>query len=109
MLGGIFAQALLNVSGVFRAFEVYSAETKGAIDKMDVTINETRKHKSSAGVDHFCAHAAHALDYGVVTNGYNLSAMNGHGLGPRLFRVFRVNAAVHDDDICRFNDPALSV
>ncbi len=74
---------------------------------MDVTINKTREHKFSAGVDHFRAHAAHALDFGFVTDGDNLAALNGHGLGPRLLGVFRVNPAVNDDDICRFNHPSL--
>ena len=107
MFSGIFAQTLLNVGGVLCALKIHAAKTKGAVDKMDVAIYKTREYKFSAGVDHFCAHAAHLLDYGVVTDSDNLAAMNGHGLGPRLFWVFRVNAAVHDDDVRRFNHPSL--
>src|SRR6266403_100226 len=89
------------------ALKIHAAKTKGAVDKMDVAIYKTREYKFSAGVDHSCAHAAHLLDYGVVTDSYNLAAMNGNGLGPRLYWVFRVNAAVHDDDVRRFNHPSL--
>jgi len=34
---------------------------------MDVTINETREHKFSAGVDDFCAHAAPPFNFWIVT------------------------------------------
>ncbi len=104
MPGGIFAQAFLNVGGVFCAFEIYSPETERAVEKMDVTINETGEHQFSARVDHFCARAARALDFGVVTDSDDLSVSNGHGSGPRLLGVFRVDPAVNDDDLRRFDD-----
>src|SRR5258707_12140755 len=72
-----------------------------------MTIDETREHKFSASVDHFCAHAAHALDHRVVTDSDDLAAMDRHGLGPRQLRVFRVNTAVNDDDIRWLDDPSL--
>jgi len=74
---------------------------------VNVTINEPRKHKLSAGVDHFCAHAPPALNFGVVSNGNDFSAVNRHGLSPRLLGVFGINVTVNDDDIRRFYDPAL--
>ena len=73
---------------------------------MNVTINEPRKYKLSAGVDDLGAHAAPALNFGIVSNGNDLSAVDRNSLGPRLFGVFRVNVAVNDDDIRRFHDPA---
>src|SRR5258708_40192763 len=54
MFGGIFAQTFLNVGPIFCAFQVYPAKTEWPVDKMDVTIDETREHKFSAGVDPFC-------------------------------------------------------
>jgi len=88
-------------------FEIYPAKTKRAVDKMDVTINETREHKFSAGVDDFCAHAAPPFNFWIGSDGNDLSVVDRNGLGPRLLGVFRVNAAVNDDDIRRFDDPAL--
>src|SRR5438445_3581017 len=107
MFGSIFAQTFLNVSGVFRALKIHPPETEGAVDKMNVAIDETRQHEFSAGIDHFCTHAAHALDHRVVTDSDYLAVLNGYGLSPRLLGVFRVNAGVHDDNIRRFDHPAL--
>jgi len=107
MFGSIFAQAFLNVDGISCAFEIYTAEAERAVDKMDVTIDETREDQLSACVDHFCAYAAHALDYRVVTDSYDLAVMNRHGLGPWLLGILGVNAAVNDYDIRRFGEPAL--
>ena len=107
MFDGILAQSFLNLRGVFCAFKIHPAETQRAVHKVDVTIDETREHKFSAGVDDFCAHATPALDFRVVTDHGDLAVANGHGLGPRLLGVFGVNATVNDDDIRRFDDPAL--
>src|SRR5258708_31361328 len=104
--GGVFAQSFLNVGGVFCPFQIYPAKTKRAVDKMDVTINETREHKFSAGVDDFCAHAAPPFNFWIGSDGNDLSAVDRNGLGPRLLGVLRVNVAVNDDDIRRFDDPA---
>src|SRR5260370_810525 len=99
MPGGILAQAFLNVGGVSCTFEIYPPETERAVEKMDVTVNETREHQFSARVDHFCARAARVLDFLIVTDGHDLAVSNGHGLSPRLLGVFRVNPAVHDHDL----------
>ncbi len=98
------AQAFLNVGGVSCTFEIYAPETERAVEKMDVTINESREHQFSARVDHFCARAARVLDFLIVTDGHDLAVSNGHGLSPRLLGVFRVNPAANDDDIRRFDD-----
>src|SRR6266849_1880248 len=82
-------------------------ELHRALEEMNVAIGETWQNQFSASVDHFCAHAAHALDHGVVTDSDDLAAVNSHSLGPRLLGVFCVNAAVNDDDICGLDDPAL--
>jgi hypothetical protein len=74
---------------------------------MDMTIDEPGEHKFAAGVNHFCPHAAAALNFWIVSDGNDLSSINCHGLGPRLLGVFRINAAVYDDDIGRFDYPAL--
>src|SRR6266849_4781018 len=84
-------------------------ELHRALEEMNVAIGETGQHQFSAGVDDLGAHAAHPLDYGVVTDSNDLAAVNSHGLSPRLLGVFRVNASVNDDDIRRFDDPALRV
>jgi len=97
----------LNVGGILCAFQIYAAETERAIEKMDVTIHESRQHQFAAGVDHFRSHAAHAFNHRVIADGNDFSAVHCHGLGPRLFRVFRVNTAVHDDNIRRRSEPAL--
>src|SRR5260370_15294083 len=109
MTGGIFAEAFLNVVRVFRAFEIYPAEAKGAVEKMDVTIYKAGEHKLSAGINQFCALAARALNFGVATDSDDLAPSNGHGLSPGLLGVFRVNPAVNDDDIRRFDDLLLRV
>src|SRR5258708_12996627 len=93
MPGGILAQAFLNVGGVSCTFEIYPPETERAVEKMDVTINQSREHQFSARVDHFCARAARALDFRIVTAGHDLAVSNGPALSPRFIRVFRFNAA----------------
>src|SRR5207302_10065240 len=81
---GIFAQAFLNFGGMLCAFEIHSTEVKRAFDKMDVAIDETREDQVSACIDYFCAGAAHAFDYSLVTAGLYLDAMTGYGLSPGL-------------------------
>jgi len=107
MFGGVFAQSFLNVRGIFGAFEIDPAETKRAVDENECDNRRTREHKFSAGVDDFCAHAAPALDFWVVTDSDDLAVPNGHGLRPRLLGVFGIDPAVNDDHIRRFDDPAL--
>ena len=44
MFGSILAQAFLNVGGILCAFEIYAPEAEGAVDEMNVTIDEAREH-----------------------------------------------------------------
>ena len=106
-LSGIFPQSFLNVGGILRALEIHAPQTERAIQKMNVAVDNARKHKLSAGVDNLGAHAAPALNFGIVSNGNDFSVVNRHGLSPRLLGVFGINVTVNDDDIRRFHDPAL--
>jgi hypothetical protein len=100
-------QLISNLRKVLGAFQAHPYQLGGAFHEVNVAIDETREHEFAAGIDHFCAHAAHSLDYGVVTHRDDLAVMNRYGLGPRLLRVFRINAAVNDDHIRRLDDSAL--
>ena len=106
-LSGILPQSFLNVGGVLRALEIHAPQTEGAIQEMNVAVDNARKHKLSAGVDDLGAHAAPALNFGVVSNGNDFSAVNRHGLSPGLLGVLGINVTVNDDDVRRFHDPAL--
>ncbi len=107
MFGCVFAQLLLNIGSVLRAFEIHTAKTERAIQKMNVAIGESGEYEFSAGIDNLGAHAAHFLDGGIVANRHNSRSVNSHGLRPRLFCILRVNTAVNHDDVCRFDDEAL--
>src|SRR6266849_1304413 len=82
-------------------------ELHRALEEMNVAIGETWQNQFSASVDHFCAHAALALDHQVVTDSDDFATVNSHGLGPRLPGVFCVNASVNDDNIRGLDHPAL--
>jgi len=74
---------------------------------MNVTIGEAWKNQFSCGVDDFGSHAAHFFDARIVANGDDFCAADGYSLCPWLLGIFRVNAAVDYDNICRFDDEAL--
>ena len=106
-LSGILPQSFLNVGGVLKALEIHAPQTEGAIQEMNVAVDNARKHKLSAGVDDLGTHAAPTLNFGIVSNGNDFSAVNRHGLSPWLLGIFGVNVSVNDDDVRRFYDPAL--
>ena len=103
----ILAQSLLNVRSVLGSFEIHAAKAQRAIQKMDVAVDESRENQFSAGIDNFRAHAAHFFDFGVVVQGNDLCAANGHGLSPRLLRIFGVDAPVNHDYVRRSHGGAL--
>ena len=99
MLGGVIAQALLNVGDVFGAFEIDAAETDGAVEKVNVAIDEAGQNELARGVDHFGAGLAKFFDGGVVADGDDFVGANGESLGPGLFGVESVDAAVENDGV----------
>src|SRR5882762_2811239 len=107
ILRRVGTQLISNLHKVFGAFQAHPCKLGCALHEVNVAIDETRQHKFPAGVYDFCAHAAPTLDFGIVADGNDLSAVNRYGLGPRPLRVFRVDAAVNDDDVRRFDDPPL--
>src|SRR5215467_3656528 len=76
---------------------------------MNVAVGETRENESSAGIDYFRSLAAHLLNCGIVADGRNFRASDSDGLGPRLFRILRVDPAVDHDDIGRLHSMFPSV
>ena len=76
--------------------------------EVDVAIVESRKHKLSARVDDLGAHAAHFFYGRIVPDGNDLRSMNGHGLGPWLLGVLRIDAAMRHDDVGWRDDEALA-
>src|SRR5215470_20078695 len=76
---------------------------------MNVAVGKARENKSSAGVDDFRSLAAHLLNRGIVADGRNFRASDSDGLGPRLFRILRVDPAVDHDDIGRLHSMFPSV
>ena len=99
MFAGVFAQSFLDVNGVRGAFQIYAAQAQGAIQEMNVGIDKTRKNESAVGVDDFRASAAQLFDFCIAADGDDFCAANGYGLHPRLFCVFRVDAAVKHDGV----------
>src|SRR5260370_31967103 len=86
---------------------MHPAELDRSSEKVNVAIDETVQTELSTGVDELRSDAAHSLDFGIVAHSDDLRPANGHCLRPRLFWIFRVNAAVKHDDVRRSHDEAL--
>ena len=99
MFCDVIAQALLNFGNVFCAGKIHAAQAEGAVDEVDVAIDETGEDELTGGVNNFCAGTAKFSDGGVVANGNDFVAANGNSLRPGLFSVESVNAAVNNDGV----------
>ena len=66
---------------------------------MDVAIDETGENELPRGVDDFGAGLANFSISASAPTATIFVAANGHGLRPRLFWVFRVDAAVKHDRV----------
>lgn len=89
----------MDVGGVGSAGEIDATQAERATEEVGVAIGEAGKNEFAARVNHASTDAAHLGDGFLGTDGNDLAAADGNGLGPRLSGIEGIDASVNDEDV----------
>src|SRR3984893_572563 len=99
MFGGIITQSLLDIGSVLCTFEVHAAEAEGAVEEMNVAIDEPGKDQMAACFNHLRCGRAEFEDCLFISDRDDFSIADGQRLRPGLRAVARIDFAGSDDGV----------